>query len=203
MAGLTLGEQPADRTLARARQRNQPLGAACEIREQDMRLEFERAFEMRSADEVAQIVVAGLVLRVEREVVDLLAGAPVVPVARDAEQRADDWLDAFVETGLGEHDRAIEPVAVGQRDRGKAALLGQFRHRLGLDRALEHRIGGEDAKRNEGGKRHGVDMRCRCGLAKGAAVVFRHRRQRSDIGDQTSSEAPILARVSRMVDQAP
>ena len=172
VAVLTLCQQPGHRPLARAGERDQPLGAALEILKQDMRLEFERAGEMRLADEMAQIVVAGLVLRIEREVIDLLAGRSVIPAAGDPEQRADDRLDAFVEAGLGEHDRAVEPVAIRQRDCGKAAFLGQFRHRLGLDRALEHGIGGEDAQRYEGGKTHAADMRCPGRLAKGAAGVF-------------------------------
>ena len=78
---LALGEQPRHRALARPGQRDQALGAPVEIVERDMRLELERPVEMRAADQVAQVLPAGLVLRVERQVVDR-------PVRRRARRRA-------------------------------------------------------------------------------------------------------------------
>ena len=67
---LALGEQPRDRPFAARGQRDQPVGAPCERRERDMRLILHRPVEMRRRDQRAEIVVAGLVLRIERQPVD-------------------------------------------------------------------------------------------------------------------------------------
>ena len=160
MALLAFRQKPRDRALACPGECDQPVGISGEIVHPDMRIIFERAFEMRLRNEVAKIVVTRLVLRIEREVIDLLALA----VARDTEQRTDDRLHAFRLAGIGEHDGAVKPVAVGDRDRGKTALLGQLSHRLRIDRALEHRIGGKDTKGDEGLVWHAAQYAQRAGI---------------------------------------
>jgi hypothetical protein len=90
---------------------------------------------------VTEVVISRLVLRIERQVVDR---APFL-VTRDTQQRAGNRLDTFGLAGIGEHDRAIQPVAIGHRDCGKAAFLRQLGHRLGVDCPFEHRIGREHA----------------------------------------------------------
>ena len=75
------------------------------------------------------------------------------PISRrpgDAEHRADDRLDALGDAGIAERHRAVEAVAVGQRDRRKAELRRLLGDRLGLHRPFEHGEGGENAKRNVG-----------------------------------------------------
>ena len=54
------------------------------------------------------------------------------------------------DAGVGERHRGVEAVAVGQRDGGKVEPLRLLGDRLGLDRAFEHRVAGEDAKRDVG-----------------------------------------------------
>ena len=173
MALLAFGKQPRDRAFARTGEGDQAVGTAIEVADPDMRFEFERAFEMRLRHEMAQIVVPRLVLRKQRQVVDQLALCPFVAAwARHAQQRADDRLDAFGLAGIGEHDRAIQAVAVGDSDSGKAALLGQLGHRLGVDRAFQHRIGRQDTERDEGLEGHQANMRCGRGFANPRAPRF-------------------------------
>ncbi len=162
MIPLAVGEQPRQRAFARPGECDQTLGAPFQVGGRDMRFEFERPVEMRLADEVAEVVVPRLVLRIERQVIDLLA----LRIPRHPEQRADDRLHALVHARLGEHDRAVEPVAITDRDCWKAALLGQLGDRLGVDRPFEHRIRRQHAQGNERGKWHGCNMRTETGFAK-------------------------------------
>ena len=140
-----VGKQPSERPFARAAQGDQTVSAPFEITEMNVRLELERPGEVRAADEIAQVRVPVLVLREQRKVIDDLAAR----VPRDAEQRADDGLDALLEASGGKGHRAVEPVAVANRDGGKAALLGDARDLLGIDRPLEQRVARHDAQGDE------------------------------------------------------
>ena len=111
---------------------------------------------------MAEIVVTRLLLGIERQVVDLLAFL----VARHAKQGPDYRLDAFCLTRIGEHHRAIKAVTVRDRDRRKTAFLRQLRHRLGIDRALQHRIGRQNTERDERLEGHRGNMRRDGGFAK-------------------------------------
>ena len=91
-----------------------------------------------------------VVLGIERQPVDA-AFASDFGRARDGEHRADDRLHALGDAGVAERHGAIEPVAIGharpRESRASPRVLGD---RLGLDRAFEHRVGREDAKRDVG-----------------------------------------------------
>ncbi len=70
MLRLLGAEQPRQRAVARAGQRDQAVGAARERVERDVRVVLDRPAEMRRRDQRAEIVVAGRVLRIERQPVD-------------------------------------------------------------------------------------------------------------------------------------
>ena len=72
MALLSLGQKLRQRALACPAECYEPTGAAIKIGQADMGFELERTFQMGAADEMAEIVVPLLVLRVEWQVVDLL-----------------------------------------------------------------------------------------------------------------------------------
>ena len=72
---LAIGEQAGERPLPARGQRDQPVGLPGERVERDMRFLVDRAVEVRGGHQAAQIVVAGLVLREQREPVDRAGGA--------------------------------------------------------------------------------------------------------------------------------
>ena len=97
----------------RARLRRPPVSAISpsvrpsSASKRDMRVLLDRPVEMRRRDQRAEIVIAGLVLRVERQPVDQRRLASVRRARpRHAEQRADDRLHALLEAGVGERHRA-------------------------------------------------------------------------------------------------
>ncbi len=153
MVGLASCKEPRQTAFARPGQGNQAVRVTIKIGERDMRIQLERTFQMRAADEMAKIVPAGFVLREQREMVDRLLAAEIL-APRDAQKRADNRLDADLETGLRESNAAIQPVAVADGNRGKAAFLRELGDLLGIDRAFEHRIAGENTQGNEGGIGH-------------------------------------------------
>lgn len=129
--------------------------------QRDMRRKFQRTRKVRLADEVAEVVIARRILRIEREPVDGGRAGPETGIRRPFPRRTghrehgpDDGLHAHIEAGLGKGDAAIKPVAIGDRRRRKAPLCRRLGNRLGIDRAVEHRVGGEDTKRNERGVGH-------------------------------------------------
>ena len=144
-----LGQEPRQRTLARTGQRDQAVGMAFEVCQQHVRITFERTIQVRAADEMAEVVPAGLVLRIERQPVDRAA---ILTGYR--QRRADNRLHARVAATAGEGDRAVEAVAVGDGDRREAALLGQLGDRFRIDRPFEHGIARKHAKRHERSVRH-------------------------------------------------
>ncbi len=121
-----------------------------------MRLAAVRAVEMRHRDEAAERPIAAVVLGIERQPVDRRP-IRIAVGSRHAEQGSDDRLNAQRQAGFAERHGAIEAVAVGDRDGGEPAVVGELRHRLGLDRALQHGIGGQNAKRDVGGG-HAADL---------------------------------------------
>ena len=198
MTLLAFGKQPRDRAFARTGEGDQPIGAAIKVADPDVRFKFERAFEMRLRNEMAQIVVPRLVLRVERQVIDLLAFRPLVAAgARHAQQRADDRLHAFGLAGIGEHYRAIKPVTVGDRDSGKAAFLRQLGHRLRIDRPFQHGIGRQDTERDEGLEGHQANMRCGRGFANPRAPRFPPFRHPCEGRDPYNAGTALDVRLSR------
>ena len=133
-----------------------------------MRQLFERTIEMGRRHQMAQIVIAGLVLRIEREPVEHgLIAAAARP--QNAKHRADDGLDAPGDTAIGKRHAAVQPVAVGHGDGRKAALFGDLAERLGLDCPVEHGVSGKDAQGNERHGQHG-----RVSLADGARFAKAH-----------------------------
>ena len=165
--GLFARQQLGERALGAAGQRDQPVGAPFEHRDRHVRLLVHRPFEMGGRDERAEIVVPRRVLRVERQPVDDQLVDPGPP---DREQGADDRLDAVLLGRVRKGHRRVEPVAVGQRRGGEAELLRLLGDRLGLDRAFEHRIGGENPQRHEGLIGHGPNV---CACAGFASVSWR------------------------------
>ena len=141
---LASREQPHQRPVARAGQRDQAVSMADEIGHGNMRFQLDRATEMGVADQAAQVVPAGLVLGDQPQPVDRLA-----LVAAHRQEGADERLDARVLAGPGKGHRGVKPVAIGQRDRRESAVLGQFRRRLGIDRPFEHGVARKDAQRDE------------------------------------------------------
>src|SRR3546814_20623191 len=56
---------------------------------------------------------------------------------------------------LAESHDTVEPVAIGHRDRGKAAVARRLGDRFRLDRPFEHRVAGKDAEGDKGAGGHG------------------------------------------------
>eukprot|EP01035_Chromulina_nebulosa_P037092 gene37092-50039_t len=92
----------------------------CEI---DMRCQFERPVEMCLRHQVAQILIARLVLRVERDPVDDRLDIVGHVGPRQPEHRADHRLHAGALARIGKGHRGIEPVAIGQCDRRETKFL--------------------------------------------------------------------------------
>ena len=148
MIQLAVGCQLGESALPASRQRDQPYMMRAQQLEGDVRGQLQRPIEMRGRHEFRQIAVAGLVLGQQNQAIDA-ALPPDRRRARHAERRADDRLHPLGEAGVAERHDAVEPVAVGDRDRRKAELRGALGDRLGLHRPFEHREGREDAQRNE------------------------------------------------------
>ena len=148
---LAFRKQAGDTALATSGQRDQALAELLQRVETDMRGEFDRAIQMRRRHQGAQIVIAGHVLRIERDPVDHRADRVGHVGTRDAQHGADDRLYACLLGRIGKGHRGIKAVAIGQARGGKGVRLGLRRNRLGIDRAVEHREGGKDAKRHISG----------------------------------------------------
>ncbi len=151
---LAIGQQPRDRALAGSGESDQPVGMAFKISKGNMRFQLQRTIEMRPADEVAQIVPAILILRIQRQIVDRLT-----LTAQHAEKASDDWLHPFTQRRPGKHGGAVETIAVAHGDGRKSAFLGEFCDGLRIDSAFEHRIAGHNAQRYEGSMWHPLNMR--------------------------------------------
>jgi hypothetical protein len=102
---------------------------------------------MGGGDERAQIVIAGLVLGIERQPVER-KGPVGTAGARERQHRSDDRLDALFQAGVGERHRRVEAVPVGQRHGRKIQPFGMLGDRRRLDRAVQHGVAGEDTKRD-------------------------------------------------------
>ena len=158
--GLILGEQTRERSLAARGQREETRGMPFQRLECDVRRMFERSVEMRLADQGAQIVVTGRILRVERDPVDHRCAALRHVGAADAQHRADHRLHTSGKGTVGKSHRSVQAVAIGQSGGGKAELCRTLGDRLRIDRAVEHGVAGKDAERHEPGMRH----RCNLGV---------------------------------------
>ncbi len=126
---------------------------AFQLGERDMRLQLQRAVQMRGGNQMAQVVPPRLILRVERQVIDWLPLA-----AQNPQQGADDRLHAFAQRRAREHRGGVKPIAIADGNGGKAAFFGQFGNGLGIDGPFEHRIAGDDAQRDKGSMGHGANL---------------------------------------------
>ena len=131
------------------------------LRHLDMGLKFQRSIKVRCRHKVAKVVVPCLILCKERKVIDEF---PVRTIARNAQKRADDRLHALALASAGEHYRAIKAIAVANGDRWKPALLGKFGNCLRVNGPFEHRIGRQNAQRNEGSVWHRSNLEILAGF---------------------------------------
>ena len=120
---LPVDQQLRDFALRARREHDQPLAVLREHFFVDAGLVVE-AFQLGDADEFEQILVAGLVLRQQDDVIRLFIVIAVVPrILRDVGFHADDGLDLRGFAGLVEIDHAKHRSVIGNRQRGHA----QFR----------------------------------------------------------------------------
>ena len=168
---LALGGEPCQRALPASGQRDQAFGAAVERVERDVRKLLDRAVEMRRRDQRAQIAIAGLVLRVERQPVDHGALPSPAPGRAMPSKVPTIGCTPFLDAGVAERHRAVEAVAVGHRRGGEIEPLRLLRDRLRLHRPFEHRVAGEEAKRDVGGGGHCPTMEARSGPGKAFAAI--------------------------------
>ena len=134
-AGLAVAQGAVDGAVGAAGERNEAIG----VRGDDVRRRMRRldvgGIEMRAADELHQVGVAGVVHRQQRDVA--VAGlaygrhAALGPVVAaifevDREADADDRLDAGVRQLVGELQRAVEVVGVGEAQRRKLCAAASF-----------------------------------------------------------------------------
>ena len=119
-----------------------------------MGFEFDRPAKMGPADQMAQVVPAGLVLGDQAKPIDHRILARRHAIARDGQEGADQRLDASILAGPGEGHGTIKPVAIGNRDGRESPVLSQFRGCLGIDRPVEHGKARKDAQRDETFKGH-------------------------------------------------
>jgi len=125
----------------------------------DYALLLDRSAEMRRRHQRAQIVVARIVLRIERDPVDQRRAArQPLPRPRHAEQSTDDRLDARRLARIAKGHDAVQPIAIRDRNRRKTPLTRRFRDRLGLDRPLQHGETGKDAQGNKGAIGHLITL---------------------------------------------
>ncbi len=167
---LFLREHARQPAFAPGGQRDQPVGPPLQRRERDMRVLFDRPVEMRHRHEVAEILIARFILRKQRQPVERRGDAIGHVGPLDAQQRPNDRLHPGLLGGVGIGHRGIKPVAITQPRRRKPQLTCPRRNRLGLDRAFQHCVGGEDAEGYETGMGHG---RVICGEAQGSKPVDR------------------------------
>ncbi len=164
--GLLLAcKQSHQRALTGGGQADQAIGVAHKVCQHDMRIEFQRAIQMRAADEMAEIVVSSGILRIKRQPVNRrgrgaeTGGGPFPFWPGDGKHRADDRLHAHILARLGIGDTAVKAVAVGDGCGGKSTFGRRLGDGLRIDRAIQHRVGREDAERDEGGVGHGSQSR--------------------------------------------
>ncbi len=149
LVALPVGDQPRKRALAARGQRDQSLAEAGKPTERNVRLFLDRAIEVRRRHELAQVGIAKVVFRQQDQPVDPAFAADFRRPG-NPQHRADDRLHALGEAGIAERHCAVEPVAVGQADRGEAELRRTLGDRLGLHRPFEHGERREIAKRDVG-----------------------------------------------------
>jgi len=147
---LAVGQQPGDRAVGRAGQRDETRGMAGE------RGEFGFSIEMRARDEVKQVAPSARVLDQKRQMVDRRGlprpqrpGRQRPPVWQ---QHAENGLHAGIHARPRESHRCKQAAAIGQRDRRKTPRRCCLCQRLHLDRRVEHGKAGLRAQRNEHGR---------------------------------------------------
>ena len=160
MVMLAVGEHPGQRALARPGQRNQPVGAPGERVDRHIGRMLDRAVEMRHRHQRAEIGIADIVLRIECQPVEHRLELAFMARPDDREEYAGDRLNPLRLARIGKGHGRIETVAVDQRDRRKAERARLLGDRLGLDRALQHGVGGKDAQRHETGMGHDASLGC-------------------------------------------
>ena len=146
---LAIRKQFCERPFAACGQRDQAVGVAREPVKFDMRLFIGRTVEMRGGHQRAQILIARPVLCIEREPVVCSRRTLRHIRARDAQHCTDDRLHALFRRCLAERHDTIKPVAVADCGCRKAHIAGLGGNILGIDCPFEHRVRGENTKRNE------------------------------------------------------
>jgi hypothetical protein len=121
-----LGERTFDPAEGAARQRDQPAGAASEVVDVQPRVAL-AAPHLRSRDQVAQVRVATSIFYEQHDARTVLEG----------QFAADDRREAARARVCGEADRAVESVAVGQRQRAEVEFDRPFDQFFGMRAALQ------------------------------------------------------------------
>ena len=151
---LSFGNEARHRPFGTPCERDQPIGVFGQLFKRDMGRLFKRAIKMRGRGQRAEIGIACLILRIERQPVIGWRDS-IGPVrSRDCEQGSDDRLNARRLAGLGEFHDAIEAIAVRDRGGRKTKFPRPLCDALRIDGAFEHRIGGQDSQGNKGRMRH-------------------------------------------------
>ena len=151
---LPFGQQPGQRPLTARSERDETIAVAGEPVELDVRLFVYRAPQMGRRNQRTQILIATQILSIKRQPV--IGGRrslrPVGP--RDTQHRRDDRLHAFLGRCLAKRHHTIEPVAVANCRGRKSHVTRLGGNILWIDSSFEHRVCGENPKRNELRVRH-------------------------------------------------
>ena len=159
---LPVGQQPSDRSLRAAAERDETVGVLGQGVHGHPRLLGALGFEVGLAQELQEVAVAGLVLHQKDEAVGSrrLGGGGHGPLSArafngDAELAADDGLHAGGGAGGGELQRPEQVVGVGDGDRRHGGVAAQRHQLVDAQGALQEGIGGVHAKMDEIGVGHG------------------------------------------------
>ena len=138
-----------DETVRAAGERDQALGAAGEVVEPRARITFAAA-QLRQRNDLAQVRVALRVLDEQHDARRMRGHFACRPCRTAGPDRfgtrrferkfgAANRRQLLLFRGLREADRAVEPVAIGQRDAGQARCHGRAHQFFGVRGALEER----------------------------------------------------------------
>ena len=149
---LTLGQQPGQSPFAAAGKRNYATCKACHLFEGDIGIKLLRTVEMRHRHQAAQIIISGIILRIERQpIADELTVTGRTP---NGKERPDNGLHALgFRTVLKRHN-TVQAVTIAYCNCRKSELFGSITYSLRLNRTFQHRVGREHAQRDEGDISH-------------------------------------------------
>ena len=142
---LAVGKELGQGPFGSRCQGDQAVAARRQRLERNMRLFLRRSIQMRCRHQTAQIVIAHIILRIERKPV-ICCWRPLWQIRpRHAQERADDRLNPGFRAGLRERHDAIHAVAIANRRRRKSEFACALGDVLGIDCPFEHRVSREDA----------------------------------------------------------